>query len=254
MLKTIKSFFLKLKIIISEKRYKRLRYILQVNRKSGILIVCFSGFGNSGSAKYNYIRTLQPVKGNKLFILDNFGYKKQGSYYLGENGDLFLPDMISELITKIQSKRKINQIFMVGSSKGGSAALYYAIRLSADACIIGAPQYYIGDYLNTNVHKKILQGIMGNDDSESIERLNNLLYNSILTTITRKPIVHIHYSPKEHTYLEHIHDMIRDLEKNGYKVYRDANYDYTDHKSVAKFFPQFLLQKLCEMGQVYYKS
>lgn len=235
---------------MSEKQYKCIRYILKENRKSDTLIVCFSGFGNNGSAKYNYIKTLQPVKCNQLFILDNFGYKKQGSYYLGENGKFFLPDMISNLIQEIQSKRNIKHILMIGSSKGGTAALYYAIKLSADACIIGAPQYRIGDYLNTDDHISILKGIMGNIDTESIERLNVLLYESISLAKPKKPLVYIHYSPKEHTYPEHIRDLLVDLKRNSYTVYQDANYDYTDHKSVAKYFPQYLHKILNHMGLI----
>ena len=71
------------------KKYERLRYLLQTSRLSDTLVVCFSGFGNGGVAKYNYISTLKSVNANKLFILDDFGYNKQGSYYLGENGDWF---------------------------------------------------------------------------------------------------------------------------------------------------------------------
>ena len=34
---------------------------------------------------YNYVRTLQNIKADKMFILDDFGHK--GSYYWYENGD-----------------------------------------------------------------------------------------------------------------------------------------------------------------------
>ena len=249
-IKKLRSAYLRLYIPMTEKKYERVRYLLQTNRLSETLVICFSGFGNGSSAKYNYINTLKTVNVNKLFILDDFGYNKQGSYYLGENGDWFLPDMIIGLIKKIKAERKIKHLVMIGSSKGGTAALFYAIRLFADSCIIGAPQYYIGDYLNTNEHRSILQGIMGNTDCESIDKLNMLLPESISAENIRKPLVYIHYSPNEHTYPEHIADMIIDLEKNGYTVYQDANYDYKDHACVAKHFPHYLHRIFNDMGMI----
>ena len=207
-------------------------------------MVCFSGFGHGGRAKYNYIDTLKTVHVNKLFILDDFGYNKSGSYYLGEDGEWFLPKMIVNLIKKIQTERDIKHLVMVGSSKGGSAALYYSIKMGAEACIIGAPQYFIGDYLNIDKHLPILEGIMGNSTSESIQKLNCVMCDCVKSAASHKPKVYIHYSPKEHTYLEHIVDMIGDLERYGYTVVEDGNYDYTDHGEVAKYFPRYLLKIL----------
>ncbi len=214
---------------------------------SDTLVVCFSGFGDGGRSRYNYIKTLQTNDANKLFILDDFGYKKQGSYYLGENGDWFLPDMVSGLINDIKNKRKIKHLVMVGSSKGGSAALYYAIKLEADACIIGAPQYFVGDYLNTDKHIPIMKGIMGNTTSESIFELNDYMRNCISSNVICKPKVYIHYSPKEHTYSEHIAEMLVDLKRCGYVVYEDADYEYTEHKEVAKYFPEYLQRVLMKL-------
>lgn len=243
-MKKIRSLLFKLNIRMSEKRYQRLRYLLKTNSSSDTLVVCFSGFGNGGSAKYNYINTLKMVNVNKLFILDDFGYNKTGSYYLGENGDWFLPDMIVGLIKKIQTESRIKHLLMVGSSKGGSAALFYSIKMEADACIIGAPQYFIGDYLSIDKHIPILEGIMGNTSSESVQKLNRVMRDCVQSSFQHKPKVYIHYSPYEHTYPEHIVDMIGDLERCGYTVYKDADYDYTDHGEVAKYFPRYLLSIL----------
>lgn len=242
--KKLRSVFLRLYIPMAENRYERLHYLLQTNRRSDTLVVCFSGFGNGGAAKYNYINTLKSVNANKLFILDNFGYNHQGSYYLGEQGDFFLPNMVISLIKKVQKERKINHVVMVGSSKGGSAALFYSIKMEAEACIIGAPQYFIGDYLSIDKHLPILEGIMGNTLSESVDRLNRVMSDCVRDASLQKPTVYIHYSPKEHTYPEHIVDMIGELESCGYTVVEDSEYEYTEHGDVAKYFPKYLLSVL----------
>ncbi len=245
--KKIRSLLFRLYIKMAEKHYERLRYLLQTNHSSDTLVVCFSGFGNGGSAKYNYINTLKKAKANKLFILDDFGYNKQGSYYLGENGNWFLPDMVVGLIQKVQNESNIKNLVMVGSSKGGSAALFYSIKMGANACVIGAPQYFIGNYLSIDKHLPILKGIMGNTSTQSIQRLNRLMCDCIQTVSTKKPKVYIHYSPKEHTYPDHIIHMIDDLVRCGYAVVEDAGYDYTDHKEVAKYFPLYLLSILSKL-------
>ena len=75
-------------IRLAQKKYKRITYLLQKG-ETDTLVISFSGFPGNGPAKYNYMKTLQKLKAHKLFVLDNFGYQKQGSYYLGEQGDFF---------------------------------------------------------------------------------------------------------------------------------------------------------------------
>lgn len=69
---------------LREKTFQnRLKYILQKNGSS-TLIISFSGFPGNIAPSYNYIRTLSGIKYDKLFILDDFGFR--GSYYWFENG------------------------------------------------------------------------------------------------------------------------------------------------------------------------
>ena len=249
MKKKIHSLFFKIYIRLSQKRFYRLKYLFQRHRSSDMLVVCFSGFAGGNSARYNYVQTLQTQRINKLFILDDFGYNRQGSYYLGENGDWYLPEMVVGLIKKIQTKNNIRHLIMVGSSKGASAALFYATKMNADFCIIGAPQYFIGNYLNTDDHLSILEGIMGDKSSDSIQKLNNVMHDCLRLSYGRKPKVYIHYSPMEHTYPEHIADMVHDMKMNGYTVEEDADYDYVDHGQVAKYFPSYLLNVLKKLSK-----
>lgn len=186
------------------------------------------------------------TRANQLFILDNFGYEKEGSYYLGENGNFFIPDKVCRLITHIRKKYGINETITAGSSKGGSAALMYGILCKSEKVVIGAPQYYLGSYLNTDAHKCLLKAIMGNTSVESVEKLNCVLRDKISGEYAGRPDVYIHYSPQEHTYSEHIKDMITDLKANGFTVYEDNEYSYKEHNEVAKYFPVYLIKILSE--------
>ena len=208
------------------------------------MIISFSGFPGKQKAKYNYMRTLNKIDAYKLFLLDDFGYKKRGSYYLGEDGDWFLPQQIGELVTAIREKYNIEHVVTIGSSKGGTAALYYSIKLHADFCVIGAPQFYLGDYLNTEKHADILEGIMGNKNAETIAQLNSVMIDCIQMCGSNKPEVYIHYSPCEHTYKEHIADMLAMLKKHGFCVWENSNYEYANHADVAKYFPAYMISVL----------
>ena len=79
---------------LKERKFKRrLKYIYE-NHSSDKLLVVFSGFADK--PVYNYIRTLKDIKCNKLFILDDFGYR--GSYYWYENGKSYPLELVSSLI------------------------------------------------------------------------------------------------------------------------------------------------------------
>ena len=217
-----------------------------------MLIISFSGFPGCGKKpSFNYVRTLKDINVNKLFLMDDFGYPEDlGSYYLGENGDWFLPQEIGTLINHITESRSIKTIIMIGSSKGGTSALQYAIRCHAQFAVIGAPQYFIGNYLNTEQFKPIMQAICADDSERSVNTLNRLMPDLIKENrFADKPVVFIHYSPQEHTYPEHIKDMIADLSENGYSVEEDNDYSYTNHQDVAKYFPPVLHRKIIEIIQ-----
>lgn len=196
-------------IQMSERKYNRLKYILEKYPESNTLVVVFSGFPGKTKAKYNYMRTLKETNCNKLFLLDDFGYKKRGAYYLGEDGDFYVQDLVRELVLKIKDELNINYIITAGSSKGGTSAIYHGLRVRANAVIAGAPQYFIGDYLNTDTHRNILDGIVGAD----VELLNGIVREEIQNYDDQKPTIYLHYSKREHTYPEHISDMISDMKK-----------------------------------------
>ena len=91
--------FFKNKILLSfkEKHLGKLRYIHEQNG-SDELIIMFSGFGSS-VRKYNYMKTLNDSKIDKLFILDVWGYR--GSYYWYEKGKDEPKRLVSKLIESI---------------------------------------------------------------------------------------------------------------------------------------------------------
>lgn len=51
--------------------------------------------------------------------------------------------------------------------------------------------------------------------------------------------VYIHYSTEEHTYKEHIKEMLADLKAKNIKTVEDIS-NYTNHTDLVYFFPDFL--------------
>lgn len=75
-----------------------------------------------------------------MFILDDFGPNERGSYYLGENKNFYIEELVINLLEEIQAEFNFKKKIFIGSSKGGYAALYFGTKTYADCIICGAPQ------------------------------------------------------------------------------------------------------------------
>src|SRR5690606_37821366 len=80
---------------------RKIKYVFQKTfRKTNRLVIVFSAFSAKGKPpSYNYVRTLEGIGCNKLFILDDFGSRV--SYYLCENKDFSIERSVISLIEKI---------------------------------------------------------------------------------------------------------------------------------------------------------
>ena len=70
-----------------------------------------------------------------------------GGYYLRYKGQQLPEDETKFVIMDIVKRYGYEHIITLGSSKGGSAALFHGISIGADEVICGACQYYGGTYL-----------------------------------------------------------------------------------------------------------
>jgi hypothetical protein len=240
MLATIKKIKTLFYIKTHERTYNKVLKYIFYRGSSDELVVIFSGFSPNGkSARYNYIKTLSNVDVGKLYILDNFGYSNRGTYYLSNGKDFTLMDEIVELIKSKSTKYK--KITFVGSSKGGSSALIYGLKLNVDRIIVGAPQYFIGDYLDNEKHYKLLKSIFGKQPINK-EFLNKIIKTAIVEYSPKdlKPEIFIHYSVNDKTYDNHISCLIEDLFSNNFNVNLDKE-DYLEHSAVGIYFSKYML-------------
>lgn len=218
-----------------------LKYLFIPEKTSDKLMVIFSGFQpHNSKPRYNYVLKFHNIKCNKLYILDDFGVSKYlGSYYLGKNRDFFIERSVYRLIEEIREQNNIetNNIFTLGSSKGGFAALYFAFKYGYGASVVGAPQYLLGDYLDSKNMRYITKYIAGGDSKKDADFLDSILPNTIENS-SHKPQIFIHVSKNEHHYKGHVLPLLDKLNSLGHSYELDLGV-YQEHSEVGQHYAPF---------------
>ena len=244
-------FITKMRVVFHQKKYihdkKAIKYIYEKQGKKD-LIIDFSSCTRKGiKARYNYVRTLKNMDLDQLFILDDYGFDGRGIYYLGKDMDFFVERAVFHMISHITSGNHYQRIIFAGSSKGGYGALNFGFMFPGSCIIAGAPQYHLGNYLmdwdnHLDDTLKYITGKTRNYVSKAVVNdLNSHLHDKIRNYKSDKSAVsiYLHYSRQEHTYQEHIKDLIKDLKDNGFYVREDAG-EYKNHSDVSLYFPDYL--------------
>lgn len=191
-------------------------------------------------ARYNYIRTLDSIEVNRLYILDDEGDDQRGSYYLGQCPEFYTEKAVIELITKVTDKYSFENLYFAGSSKGGWSALNIAASMEGrvKAVIIGAPQYKLGQYITGTSEydyaefcKRFLH-----DDEIVIDELDNHIRNKIRRITEYKSLSPL-FKAGAYFY-EHIIYLLNDLKQITSVDENTAN--YSDHQDVSLYFPKYL--------------
>ncbi|MBT1169952.1 hypothetical protein [Bifidobacterium sp. SO4] len=243
-----------LKQTVQERKFRYgttvLKYMYQPCKGSDRLLVVFSACTRAGiPARYNYMRTLKDVPVNRLFILDDFGEDRRGGYYLGAYPEFEMEQATKALIDSFLKRPEIKKVCFGGSSKGGWAALNFGVQYAGRGVgaeiIAGAPQFWLGRYLTAPANEMTLRGIEnGRDRDEVAQALDAHLRDNIRTNAdTAGQKVFIHYSTEEHTYTDHIHDLLELLHKERYTVIEDVQ-SYREHGDVSLYFPKFFVSSV----------
>ena len=252
-MKSMKSWLLKMYIRLHERKMTidkiDVKYLFSKNRKSDRLIVVFSGWPIRRISTYNYVKTLSKVKDNKLFILDSGGYNQLGSYYLGDSCKWLEHDVIPKVIERIKNECKgVKEVIFTGTSKGGTCALLYGLRMNVDAVICGSPQYRIAWYLqNSGKHQLKTFPLLVKDSKFGEKEIDSLLEDAITNAKTTK--IHMIYSSGELLYPQDGCHLIEKLKGSGLdcRLYDLLDEGFTEHSDVGTYFKPFLLKTLSEL-------
>lgn len=224
------------------------KYILKECKEADTLVVIFSACTRKGlKARYNYVKTLNGLNCNRLYILDDYAEDHRGSYYMGKNFQFTEETAVKELIQQMIRKMNPTKTIFCGSSKGGYAALNFGLEFAGAHMIIGAPQYFLTSYLVDSENLFTLQHILGERNAEKDEKLEYYLREKIRNNkYVDSQQIYLHFSNQEHTYEEHIKHMLEDMEAVGCHLIKDVA-DYTNHSDLSYYFPDFLKKHVKEI-------
>lgn len=141
----------------------------------GHTLVVFSGFMNRNNATYDFQNALNDFPGRVIWIDDYF--ENQFCYYLCIGMDFKVSEAVTEFLQTMSQHFNIidkSHVTLTGFSKGGSAALYFALKLDCPNIVLTVPQIKIGDYVSEN-HIKTARHMMGSINSINTAYLNNIL-------------------------------------------------------------------------------
>ena len=148
--------------------------------------------------------------------------------------------MIDQIIDTLET----NKLICCGSSKGGYSAVNFGLQYPDSFIVAGGPQYYLGQYLVNSQNNECLEHIVGEVTEEKIKCLDTRLKNRIIEKkFGNKQKIYLHFSNKEHTYEEHIKDLVTELTADGYIIECDIA-DYSNHSEISYYFPDFLIKIL----------
>jgi hypothetical protein len=214
------------------------------------LIVVFSAINNPFRFTYNYMKTLDGIGANKLFILDDFG--SQGAYYIGKNKDFSIETSVAALIHYIMAKYGIlhKNMVMAGSSKGGYAALYFGIKYSAGTVIAGGPQSRLGTYLvNESKQTGISDYVAGGSRNPELLFLNQLLESVLEQPSDMSPAIHLYVGTKDDHFRNHVLPLYEVLKNKGFqaglKVEEEMNHD-----DLKVYFPFYFKKTISSILQI----
>lgn len=211
---------------------------------SNQLYVIFSSSNETNT--FNYLKTFSEVEQNKLFIVDEniFNMDSTSAYYLGKNKGKDYENKIHSLIEKYRVKNNIHKkdVVLVGSSKGGFAALYYQFKYKYGKSIVGSPTIFLGDiHRHTEKGRKLITYLTGGYSSENIDWLNGVILREV-DNQHNSPEIFYHVGEREIRYTKHAVPFIDVLKTYDLSLSDLDLGNYDNHSDVANFFPKYILK------------
>ncbi len=76
---------------------------------------------------------------NWLFICDEYGADRNGTYYTGERGDFYVERAVEQILEHVLVGDDTGRLLMIGSSMGATAALKFGLRTGALGVVAVSP-------------------------------------------------------------------------------------------------------------------
>lgn len=155
------------------------------------LVVIFSGFSGNGKPAYNYHNTLSDCPAEVVWIQDYFFGGE--SYYLCAKGRFNIEPVVYGFISSILQELKldVSDCTLLGSSKGGSAALYYGFKYNFGNIIASVPQFHIGSYVEEDwpyALRHMTEGLSECEVRDVQDKLDGMISEAVKTSDLQKNV------------------------------------------------------------------
>lgn len=214
------------------------------------LVIIFSGFnGKEGQGKsptYNYVKVFNQIDAHRLFILDS--YEGHPCYYLGKNQqidyELATMSLVYDQMKKLNIRR--SNVVTTGSSKGGTAALYFALKYNLGTTVVGGFQSYVGSYLrevNFYARERVLKLITGGVNDSHEKYLNDYFHYFFENVKYNNTNIYVHGGSGDPHYLNHVVPVLNIFNRRNIPYSLDVK-EYNSHAEIGEHFSQFLFETI----------
>jgi hypothetical protein len=157
-------------------------YSIQKRATTNKLAIIFSGVDSTaGFCRMSYYSMKDRLNATVVHIMDNFG--AHGCYLLGISGDQQIRNATISLIRELQRELglSLKETYFIGTSKGASISIAYAMMCGGGTVIGGEPQIHIGDFIYSpsweglEQWRSIAYAILGRVSPDDKEQLNKLI-------------------------------------------------------------------------------
>lgn len=228
-----------------EYKGRSIDYLLFTASNSNYLVVVFSGFMNIHHKEqklYNYLNALAYFDVNKLYIKDSYG--PRGCYYMCEGLDFIIEEATWKLICEVQQTLNIDnsKCFFVGSSKGGSVAIYYSTKYNCGCAISGAPQVFLYNYLN-GCAKETLDYMVGKNYTDGKRILNEIILETIMNSSNE---IRILSSKNDFLYFSELLPLMEKCGNRRSNIFISITDKMKNHEEIGLVFPMFFQKIIFE--------
>lgn len=157
-------------------------YTVRPRPDSKKLAFVFSGMDDTpGTCRMSYFALGDTLDATVVHIMDNFG--AHGCYLLSIAGDAQIRNAVISLIRLLQEEFSCSekQTYFLGTSKGATTAISYALMTGGGTVLCGEPQILLGDFLLSERQlaleqmKSVAYAMTGRVDPSDRDLLNRVI-------------------------------------------------------------------------------
>ena len=236
----------------NEKTYhgkKDINYLfIEGAQNSPYLVVVFQAMptaGNNFQKIYGYKKALGALNFHRLYIDDTCG--PLGCFYMCENMDFSVEETTAMLIKEFMKEYaiKAENVITCGSSKGGTAALYFASKYGLGHAICGAPVTKIGSFI-CDADEETAKYMMGDSlSNENVEYLNRVVFRYINQQCTSD--IRVLSSANDDMFNTHTLPLAVRAKECGVPVDITVDERIKSNRNIAQYFQPFIINNIFDI-------